>query len=164
MTAALRGHEPKSRLAKELTLRHAIGPPPVSSMSRTTVEALALSRPLVLAGSIFRLGVSQRGLSLSEATKGRTTCNLVELRGHALKNYGVPDIGKQGIAAAVTKSDCHNSMFDREVNQFGAAAKSVHLHHLVLMELDSSRRNRKFARNLLCRASFRQQLQNLSLA
>src|ERR1700722_772472 len=88
------------------------------------------------------------------------TCNLVELRGHALKNYGVTDVGKQGIATAMTKSDRHNSVFDREVNQFGTAAKSVHLHHLVLMEFDSSRRNRKFARNLLRRASFRQQLKN----
>jgi hypothetical protein len=39
----------KSRLTNELTLRHAIGPPPVSSMSQTTLEALALSRPLVFA-------------------------------------------------------------------------------------------------------------------
>jgi hypothetical protein len=164
MAAASRGHEPKSRLANELTLRHAIGRPPVSSMSRTTVEALALSRPLVFAWFHFRLGASQRGPSLSEATKGPTTCNLVELRGPALKNYGVTDMGKQGIAAAMTKSDRHNSMFDREVNQFGAAAKSVHLHHLVLMEFDSARRNRKLARNLLRRPSFREQLQNLSLA
>jgi len=72
-------------------------------------------------------------------------------------------MGKQGIPTAMTKSDRHNSMFDREVNQFGTAAKSVHLHYLVLMEFDSSRRNRKLARNLLRRASFREQLQNLSL-
>jgi hypothetical protein len=133
-------------------------------MSRTRVEALALSRPLVFAWFHFRLGASQGRPSLSEATKGPMTCNLVELRGHALKNYGVTDMGKQGIATAMTKSDRHNSVFDREVNQFGTAAKSVHLHHLVLMEFDSSRRNRKFARNLLRRASFRQQLQNLFLA
>jgi hypothetical protein len=133
-------------------------------MSRTTVEVLALSRQLVFAGSIFRLGASRGWPSLSEAMEGAATCNLVELRGHALKNYGVADMGKQGIATAVTKSDRHNSMFDREVNQFGTAAKAVHLHHLVLMEFDSARRNRKFARNLLRRASFRQQLQNLSLA
>jgi len=133
-------------------------------MSRTTVEVLALSRQLVFAGSIFRLGASRGWPSLNEAMEGAATCNLVELRGHALKNYGVTDMGKQGIATAVTKSDRHNSMFDREVNQFGTAAKSVHLHHLVLMELDSSRRNRKLARNLLRRSSFREQLQNLSLA
>ena len=39
----------KSRLTNELTLRHAIGSPPVSSMSRTTIEALAFSRPLASA-------------------------------------------------------------------------------------------------------------------
>jgi hypothetical protein len=133
-------------------------------MSRTTVEVLALSRQLVFAGSIFRLGASRGWPSLSEAMEGAATCNLVELRGHALKNYGVTDMGKQGIPTATTKLDRHNSMFDREMNQFGTAAKSVHLHHLVLMEFDSSRRNRKFARNLLRRASFREQLQNLSLA
>jgi hypothetical protein len=37
--------------------------PPVSSMSRTTLQALALSRPLVFPGSIFRLGASQGGPS-----------------------------------------------------------------------------------------------------
>ncbi len=106
----------KSRLTNGLTLRLAIGPPPVSSMSRTMVEALALSRPLVFAWFHFRLGASQGGPSLGEATKAPTTCNLVELRGHALKNYGVTDMGKHGIATAMTKSDRHNSMFDREVN------------------------------------------------
>jgi hypothetical protein len=127
-------------------------------MSRTRFEALALSRPLVFAGSIFRLGAFHGGPSLSEATKGGTTCNLVELRGHALKNYGVTDMRKQGAVGAMTKSDRHNSMFDREVNQFGTAAKSVHVHHLILMEFDSTRRNCKFARNLLRRASFGEQL------
>ena len=78
----------------------------------------------------------------SEATKGSMTCNLVELRGHALKNYGVTDRGKQGSATAMTKSDGRDSVFDREVDKFGTAAKSVHFHHLVLMEFDSSRRNR----------------------
>jgi hypothetical protein len=39
----------KSRRTKEPALRDAIGLRPVSSMSRTTVEALALSRPLVFA-------------------------------------------------------------------------------------------------------------------
>jgi hypothetical protein len=151
-------------ITNELTLRHAIRPRPVSSMSRTMVEALALSRPLVFAWFHFSTWRVPRRTSLSEATKGPTTCNLVELRGHALKNYGVTDMGKRGIATAMTKSDRHDSMFDREVNQFGTAAKSVHLHHLVLMELDSSRRNRKLARNLLRRSSFREQLQNLSLA
>jgi hypothetical protein len=38
----------KSRLTNELALRRAIGPL-VSSILRTTVEALALSRPLVFA-------------------------------------------------------------------------------------------------------------------
>ena len=112
----------------------------------------------------FDLARPKEGQALSEATKGPTTCNLVELRGHGLKNYGVADMGKQGIPTARNKSDRHNSMFDREVNQFRTAAKSVHLHHLVLMEFDSSRRNRKLARNLLRGASFREQLQNLSLA
>ena len=154
----------KSRLTNELTLRHAIGPPPLSSMSRTTVQTLALSRPLVFAWFHFSTWRVPRGPSLSYATKGPTTCNLVELRGRPLKNYGVTDVGKQGIPRARNKSDRHNSMFDREVNQFRTAAKSVHLHHLVLMEFDSSRRNRKLARNLLRGASFREQLQNLSLA
>ena len=134
-------------------------------MSRTTSEALPFSRPL--ASSWFHFStwrVPRMAKLLPKATKGTTTCNLVELRGHALKNYGVTDTGKQNIATATTESDRHNSMFDREVNQFSTAAKSLHLHHLVLMEFDSSRRNRKFARNLLRRASFRQQLQNLSLA
>ena len=162
--AASHGHWPTSQITNELTLRHAIRPRPVSSMSRTMVEALALSRPLVFAWFHFSTWRVPRRTSLSEATKGPTTCNLVELRGHALKNYGVTDMGKRGIATAMTKSDRHDSMFDREVNQFGTAAKSVHLHHLVLMELDSSRRNRKLARNLLRRPSFREQLQNLSLA
>ena len=138
--------------------------PPVSSMSRTKFEALAFSRPPAFAGSIFRLGAPQGGPSLTDATNGPTTCNLVELRGHAMKNYEVTDMGKQGIPTARNKSDRHNSMFDREMNQFGTAAKSVHLHHLVLMEFDSSRRNRELARNLLRGASFREQLQNLSLA
>jgi hypothetical protein len=39
-------------------------------------------------------------------------------------------------------------MFDHEVNQFSTAAKLVHLHHLILMEFDNSRRNRKLASNL----------------
>jgi hypothetical protein len=123
------------------------------------VESLACLR----LSSFFNLARPGRP-NLSETTKGPTTCNLVELRGHALKNYGVTDMGKHGIATARNKSDRHNSLFDREVNQFSAAAKSVHLHHLVLMEFDSSRRNRKLARNLLRRASFCEQLKNLSLA
>ena len=64
----------------------------------------------------------------------------------------------------MTISDRRDPMLDREVNQFSTAAKSVHLHHLVLMEFDSSRRNRKLARNLLRRTPLREQLQNLSLA
>jgi hypothetical protein len=39
----------------------------------------------------------------------------------------------------MTNQDRHNSMFDREVNRFSTAAKSVHLPHLVLMEFDSAR-------------------------
>ena len=106
-------------------------------MSQTTVEELALSRPLVFAWFIFRLDASRGWPRLSEPTKGATTCNLVELRGHTLKNYGVTIW--TGIAAATAKSDRYNSMFDREVNQFGAAMEPVQLHHLVLMEFDSSR-------------------------
>ena len=154
----------KSRLTNELTLRHAIGPLPSPQCREPRLRRWRCVARLSSPGSIFRLGASQGWPNLSEATKGATTCNLVELRGHALKNYEVTDTGKQGIATAMTKSDRHNSMFDREVNQFGTAAKSVHLHHLVLMEFDSSRGNRKLARNLLRRASFREQLQNLSLA
>ena len=55
-------------------------------------------------------------------------------------------------------------MLDREVNKFSATAKSVRLHHLVLVEFDSSRGNRKVARNLLRRTPLRKQLQNLSLS
>jgi hypothetical protein len=100
--AASHGHWPTSQITNELTLRHAIRPRPVSSMSRTMVEALALSRPLVFAWFHFSTWRVPRRTSLSEATKGPTTCNLVELRGHALKNYGVTDMGKQGIATAMT--------------------------------------------------------------
>ena len=140
----------KSRLTKELTLRDAIGPPPVSSMSRTTVVALALRRPLVFAWFHFLTWrVPRGGQALVRLRKGGTTCNLVELRGHALKNYGVTDMGKHGIATARNKSDRHNPMFDREVNEFSTAAKSVHLHHLVFMEFDSSSGNRKITRDLL---------------
>jgi hypothetical protein len=46
----------------------------------------------------------------------------------------------------MTKSDRHNSMFDREVNQFSTAAKSVHFHHLVLVEFDNARGHRAGAR------------------
>src|ERR1700722_3008286 len=108
--------------------------------------------------------VSRMTKLLPKATKGTRTCNLVELRGRALKNYEVTEMGKGRHYRAMAKSDRHNPMFDREVNEFGAAPKTVHLHHLVLMEFDSSRRNRQLGRNLLCRASFREQLQNLSLA
>ena len=49
-------------------------------------------------------------------------------------------------------------MLDCEVNELSAAAKSVHLHHLVPVELDSSRGNRKIVRNLFRRTPFRKQL------
>jgi hypothetical protein len=52
-------------------------------------------------------------------------------------------------------SDRGDPMLDREVNKFGATVKSVHLHHLVLVEFDSSRRNRKIAGNLLRRTALR---------
>jgi hypothetical protein len=39
----------------------------------------------------------------------------------------------------MTKSDRRNPMFNREVNEFSATAKSVHLYHLVLVEFDSAR-------------------------
>jgi hypothetical protein len=139
--------------------------PPVSSMSRTEFEGAGFESAACLRWFHFSTWrVPGMAKLLPKATKGPTTCNLVELRGQALKNYGVTDTGKQNIATATTKSDCHNSMFDREMNQFGTAAKSVHLHHLVLMEFDSSRRNSELARDLLRGASFREQLQNLSLA
>jgi hypothetical protein len=152
----------RSRLPNELTLRHAIGPPLLDVANHglgADVEPPACLRLV----PFFDLARPRRP-SISEATKGPTACNLVELRGHALKIYGVTDMGKQGIPTARNKSDRHNSMFDGEMNQFGTAAKSVHLHHLVLMEFDSSRRNSELARNLLRGASFREQLQNLSLA
>ena len=37
------------------------------------------------------------------------------------------------------QSDRCDPMLDREANKFGTAAKSVHLHHLVLMQFDSAR-------------------------
>ena len=55
-------------------------------------------------------------------------------------------------------SDRRDPMLDREVNQFGATVKSVHFHHLVLVEFDGARGNRKIARNLLRRTSLREQL------
>ena len=62
----------KSRLTNELTLRHAILPPPVSSMSRTTVEALALSCPLVFAWfHFFDLARPKEGQALVRLRKGR---------------------------------------------------------------------------------------------
>ncbi len=63
----------------------------------------------------------------------------------------------------MTISDGRDPMLDRKVNKGGAAAKSVHFHHLVFVKFDSSRGNRKIARNLLCRTALGKQLQNLSL-
>ena len=64
----------------------------------------------------------------------------------------------------MTTSDRRDPMLDGEMNKFSATMKSVHLHHLVLVEFNSSRGNRKIACNLLRRTPLRKQLQNLSLA
>jgi hypothetical protein len=58
-------------------------------------EALAFSRPL--ASSWFHFStwrVPRMAELLPKATKGAATCNLVELRGQALKNYGVTEARK----------------------------------------------------------------------
>src|SRR5579871_4451186 len=71
---------------------------------------------------------------------------------------------KPSHAATMAISDRSDPMLNREVNELSTAAKSVHLHHLVLMKLDSSRRNRQVACNLLRRTAPGKQLKNLSLA
>ena len=55
-------------------------------------------------------------------------------------------------------------MLDRELNELGSSLKAMHLHHLILVEFDSSRRNRKIVRDRFRRTPFRKQLQYLSLA
>ena len=100
----------------------------------------------------------------SEATERVGACNLVELRGYALKNYEVAHAGISARAATMTNSDGRDPMLDREVDKFSTTAKSVHFHHLVLVKFDSSRRNRKIARDLLRGMPLGKQLQNLSLA
>ena len=47
----------------------------------------------------------QRWPNSGDITKCAMTRNLVELRGYALKNYGVMEARKEGIATATTKSD-----------------------------------------------------------
>ena len=74
---------------------------------------------------------------IRKRTQTAAARNLVELRGHALKNYEVAHEGKSRHAA--TTSDRCDPMLDREVNKFNTNAKSVHLHHLVLVEFDSVR-------------------------
>ena len=67
-------------------------------------------------------------------------------------------MGKSRRAATMTISDGRDPKLDREVNKFSTTAKTVRLHHLVLVEFDSSRGNRKIARNLLHRTPLRKQL------
>ena len=55
-------------------------------------------------------------------------------------------------------------MLDREMNKLSARVKAVHLHQLILVEFDSSRRNRKVVRDRFRRTPLRKQLQYLSLA
>ena len=74
---------------------------------------------------------------IRKRTQTAAARNLVELRGRALKNYEVAHEGKSRHAA--TTSDRCDPMLDREVNKFSTDAKSVHLHHLVLVEFDSAR-------------------------
>jgi hypothetical protein len=81
---------PKSRLTNELALRRVMVPSRLLNIANH-VEALALSHPLVLPGPFFRFGASHGWPKLGEATRGPTACNLVELRGEALKNYEVID-------------------------------------------------------------------------
>jgi len=72
--------------------------------------------------------------------------------------------GNQATSRRLAISDGCDPILDREVNKFSTAVKSVHLHHLVLVEFDSSRGNRQIVCNLLRRTPLREQLQNLSLA
>jgi hypothetical protein len=131
-------------------------------MPQTMVEAPACSDRLPSPRrSISEMACAPIG---SDATQWAAACNLVELRGGALKNYEVAHVTKSTHAATMAILDRRDPVLNREVNQFGAAAKSVHLHHLVLVEFDSSRGNRKIARDLLRRTPLRKQLQNLSLA
>ena len=81
---------------------------------------------------------------IRKRTQTAAARNLVELRGRTLKNYEVAHEGKSRHAA--TASDRCDPMFDRELNQVGAAAKSVNLHHLVLVEFDSARGHRRVPR------------------
>jgi hypothetical protein len=74
---------------------------------------------------------------IRKRTQTAAARNLVELRGRTLKNYEVAHEGKSRHAA--TASDRCDPMLDREANKFNTAAKSVHLHHLVLVEFDSAR-------------------------
>jgi hypothetical protein len=81
---------------------------------------------------------------IRKRTQTAAARNLVELRGRTLKNYEVAHEGKSGHAA--TASDRCDPMLDREANKFNTNAKSVHLHHLVLVEFDNARGHRAGAR------------------
>jgi hypothetical protein len=77
---------------------------------------------------------------IRKCTQTAAARNLVELRGRTLKNYEVAHEGKSRHAA--TTSDRCDPMLDREVNKLNTNAKSVHLHHLALVEFDSARGHR----------------------
>ena len=116
------------------------------------------TRPLTVLGRSIS-DVARVPRTLRKSTETASARDLVELRGHALKNYGglhMPE--KSRPRRAMTKSDRSDPMLDREVNELSTAVKSVHLHHLVLVEFDGSRGNRKVARNLLRRTPLREQL------
>ena len=67
-------------------------------------------------------------------------------------------MGKSSHTATTAVSDRRDPMLDREVNKLSAAIQSVHFHHLVLVEFNSSRGNREVARNLLGRTPLHEQL------
>ena len=138
---------PISCFISSLPVTHPRWAADLPSLSHATARALRMAR-------------KQR----SQATKTAAERNLVELRGHALKNYEVARVGKSSHAATMPISDRRDPILDREVNKLSAAVKSVHFHDLVLVEFNSSRGNRKIARNLLRRTPLREQLQNLPLA
>jgi hypothetical protein len=121
-----------------------------SRISRPLLRAVYSSAPSPNDPRTVAKAPAQRP-SVRDATKRPEACNLVELRGHALKNYEAAYVGKSCHAATMAILDRRDPVLDREVNKLGAAMKSVHLHHLVLVEFDSSRGNRKIARNLLRR-------------
>jgi hypothetical protein len=87
--------------------------------------------------------------------RGPGRCDLVNLRGGTMKNYGqrtrpprrrrwqfAEDAGLQVGKATrhASISNRHDAVFDGEVNELGVAVQPVRFHHLVLMKFDGPRR------------------------